>query len=120
MTSGREFTGIGVGRGGAVGPVVLAHAAPRVPPGEPSPADPEAAKAKVAEGFADVAASLEAKADAAAEAGIATLADVLRATAQMAQDPALREEIDALIDSGTGPANAVEQVVDTFAQMFLS
>ncbi|NLF05980.1 MAG: phosphoenolpyruvate--protein phosphotransferase, partial [Actinomycetales bacterium] len=42
------------------------------------------------------------------------------ATAQMAQDPALREEIDALIDSGTGPANAVEQVVDTFAQMFLS
>jgi len=118
--SGRVFTGIGVGRGGAVGPVVLAHAAPRVPAGEPSPADPEAAKAKVARGFADVASSLRAKADAAAEAGVQTLADVLRATAQMAEDPALREEVDALIDSGTGPANAVEQVVDQFAQMFLS
>ncbi len=118
--SGREFTGIGVGRGGAVGPVVLAHAAPRVPPGEPSPADPEAAKARVAQGFADVSASLLAKADAAGEAGITTLADVLRATAQMAQDPALLEEVNSLIDSGTGPANAVEQVVDVFAQMFLS
>ena len=117
---GRTFTGIGVGRGGAVGPVVLAHAAPRVPPGEPSPDDPEAAKAKVAKGFADVAANLRARADTAAEAGVTALADILRATAQMAEDPALLEEIGTLIDAGTGPAHAVEQVVDQFAQMFLA
>ena len=118
--SGRTFTGIGVGRGGAVGPVVLAHAAPRVPVGEPSPDDPEAAKARVAKGFADVAASLRSRADAAAAAGVSALADILRATAQMAEDPALLEEVGTLIDSGTGPANAVEQVIDQFAQMFLA
>lgn len=119
-THSRTFTGIGIGRGGAVAPVVLAHAAPRIPQGEPSPADPDAAKAAVARGFADVAEALVAQADAAAAAGVTTLADVLRATAQMAQDPALLEEIGALIDAGTGPANAIEQVVDGFAQMFLS
>src|SRR5690606_2673963 len=84
------------------------------------PTDPEAAKARVAKGFADVASSLRSRADAASAAGVTTLADILRATAQMAEDPALLEEVGALIDSGTGPAHAVEQVVDQFAQMFLA
>jgi len=112
--------GVGVGRSAAYGPVVLAHPAPRIPRGEPSPADPEEAKARVARGFADVTQRMLARAQAAEEAGIQTLADVLRATAQMAQDPSLISQVNEQIDNGTPPAHAVENVIDSFAQMFLA
>lgn len=112
--------GVGVGRLAACAPVVLAHPAPRIPRGEASPTDPEQAKATVARGFEDVTQRMLARAQAAEDAGIQTLADVLRATAQMAQDPSLISQVDAQIDDGTPPAHAVENVVDSFAQMFLA
>ncbi len=106
--------GVGVGRGAVWGPVATVRPAPVVPADEPVPADPAAAKEKVLAAFADVAAGLRAQAAGAS----ATVTDVLTATAQMADDPALRAQTSQRIDKGEPPLHALVAVVDSFATMF--
>lgn len=110
----RVLTGIGVGRGAVVGPVVRVRPAPPIPSDAPAPADPEAAAARVAVAFAGVADSLEERADGAH----GDLADVLRATALMARDPALVTEVAARVLGGAAPSVAVGAVVSRFAEAF--
>ncbi|RPF27419.1 phosphoenolpyruvate--protein phosphotransferase [Georgenia muralis] len=106
--------GVGVGRGAVWGPVATVRPAPAVPADEPVPADPATAKEKVLAAFTDVAAGLRAQARGAS----ATVADVLTATAQMADDPALRAQTSQRIDEGEPPLHALLAVVDSFATMF--
>src|SRR5699024_7974869 len=47
-----------------------------------------------------------------------TLADVLQAAAAMAEDPALTDHITTAIEAGTGPAPAVDEAANHFAEMF--
>ncbi|WP_372593251.1 phosphoenolpyruvate--protein phosphotransferase [Actinotalea sp.] len=106
--------GVGVGRGAVWGPVATVRPAPEVPADEPVPADRAAAKEKVLDAFTLVAKGLRAQAQGAS----ATVADVLKATAQMADDPALREQTGQRIDKGEPPMHALTAVVASFAEMF--
>lgn len=110
------LSGIGVGRGAVVGPVVRAHPVPVVDEAAAPPAAPDEAAEEVRAAFAQVAEALQARADAASGA----LADVLAATAQMARDPALVGGAAAKVVAGTAPALAVQQVAAQFIEMFAS
>ncbi|NMM23354.1 MAG: phosphoenolpyruvate--protein phosphotransferase [Phycicoccus sp.] len=113
-TQNAVLQGVGVGRGAVWGPVATVRPAPVVPADEPVPADPAAAKEKVLAAFSDVAAGLRAQ----AEGASATIADVLTATALMADDPALRAQTGQRIDKGEPPLHALVAVIDSFAVMF--
>ncbi len=111
---GTLLTGVGVGRGAVCGPVARVRPAPAVPDDEPVPADPEAAKAEAEQAFAAVSAGLREQAGRAS----GTVAEVLSATAQMAEDRALRKQVLAKIDKGEPPMHALNAVVANFAAMF--
>ncbi|WP_337061165.1 phosphoenolpyruvate--protein phosphotransferase [Kineococcus sp. G2] len=107
------LTGVGVGTSAAVGTVVRVAPAARPPVDEPAAADPAAATAAVREAFAAVATTLRERAEAAG----GTTADVLRATALMAEDPGLLGDVERRIGTGTGPASAVDAAVEGFCEV---
>lgn len=111
---GTVLNGVGVGRGAVVGPVATVRPAPVVPSDEPVPTDPAAAKERVEQAFADVAAGLREQ----ASRSTGTVAEVLSATAQMADDRALRKQVLGKIDKGEPPMHALNAVVANFAAMF--
>jgi phosphotransferase system enzyme I (PtsI) len=116
---GTVLEGVGVGRGGVVGPVVQIRPAPAAGADTPilvagSPADPAATHAALDRAFTEVADRLGEQAGRAS----GSMADVLTATAQMAADPALRSQVLARVDAGELPVAAVDGVVSTFAAMF--
>ncbi|GAA3805002.1 phosphoenolpyruvate--protein phosphotransferase [Cellulomonas soli] len=111
--------GVGVGRRGAVGPVAQVRPAPTVPADAPvlvdgAPADAATVRARVEAAFGDVAAGLREQ----AERAEGTVREVLAATAQMADDRALRSGVLTRLDAGEPPVGAVDAVVATFAAMF--
>lgn len=111
--------GVGVGRLAVVGPVACVRPAPVVPADAPLVLDGEVATsaqvhAAVEGAFAHVAAAL--RAQAAGSSG--TVRDVLAATAQMADDAALRSQVLARVDAGEPPVGAIDNVVQMFAGMF--
>lgn len=106
--------GSGVGRGAVVGPVARAHPAPALHTEVPPPDDVAAAVAEVTEAFAQVARSLEKRAE---EAG-GTIADVLGATAMMAADPELVGQVRSRIEGGQAAVPAVDRSVAEFADLF--
>jgi len=110
----RVMSGVGVGYGAVIGPVVRANPVPVVPAGVPAPTDPEAAADRVLEVFADVASVLEAR----SVAATGTLSEVLAATAQMARDQALAGQAAERVRGGAHPSVAVSQVTDQFLEMF--
>lgn len=119
VDAGTRLAGVGVGRGGVVGPVVQVRPAPVVAADTPvlvdgKPAGAAATRAVLETAFAQVAASLEEQAGRAA----GSLAEVLTATAQMAADPALRSQVLARVDAGEPPVSAIDGVVSTFVAMF--
>ncbi len=112
--------GVGVGRSAVVGPVVQVRALP-VPPagadvvgpdGAPVPADARAEA--VARAVDDVAAALRDQAGRAT----GTVHDVLAATAQMADDPALRRQVLDRVEDGEPAVAAVQAVVAAYSAMF--
>lgn len=111
---GKVLSGVGVGRGAVCGPVARVRPAPTVPADEPVPADAAAAKARVEQAFAAVSTGLREQASRAA----GTVAEVLSATAQMADDRALRKQVLTKIDKGEAPLHALNAVVANFAAMF--
>ncbi len=112
-TATPTLTGIGVGRGSAVGSVVKLAAAAKAPVDEPAAADTAAADALVRSSFQYVATNLRVRA-AAAQAATAA---VLEATSLMAQDPGLIADVERRIKAGTGPATAVDQAVEGFCKI---
>ena len=110
----REIVGVGVGRGAVTGPVVRAHPVAHVPADLPVPDDLSAAAARVEAAFAEVAATLQARADAATGA----LSAVLGATASMAGDRTMCQQVVARVQERTAPSVAVHQVVGQFVEMF--
>ena len=112
-TATPTLTGIGVGRGSAVGSVVKLAAAAKPPADEAAAADTAAAEQLVRSSFQYVATNLRARA-AAAQAATAA---VLEATSLMAQDPGLIAGVEKRIKAGTGPATAVDQAVEEFCAM---
>ena len=116
MTDDRILTGAGVGRGAAIGPVVHVARPPAAGISESAPADREAAEAAVVDAFDVVAGRLRAQADGAVEPA----ASVLRATAQMATDRALRKKTLAGVTDGAAPVAALDAAVRTFVDMFTS
>ncbi|RLP10122.1 phosphoenolpyruvate--protein phosphotransferase [Propionibacterium australiense] len=118
MPQAKEYTGIGVGQTAAVGPCVHFAAPPTAPADEPVPAGDEAiasARAALAEALKQVSVDLQA---AAAEHSGETLGDVLSATAEMADDPALADRAGQIVAEGNGPANAITKAIAEFAAMF--
>ncbi|WP_454049632.1 phosphoenolpyruvate--protein phosphotransferase [Cellulomonas sp. Marseille-Q8402] len=117
--AGTVLQGVGVGRRVAVGPVVRVQPAPAVPgdapvvrDGVPVPAEelPEA----VTTAFAEVAAGLREQAGRAT----GTVAEVLGATAMMADDPALKDQVLAKVRGGEPAVAALDAAVGAFAAMF--
>jgi phosphotransferase system enzyme I (PtsI) len=112
-SSTTTLSGIGVGRGSAVGSVVKLAAAARPPADEPAASDESAAETLVNSSFQYVATNLRVRA-AAAQAATAA---VLEATSLMAQDPGLLADVIRRIKAGTGPATAVDQAVESFCKI---
>jgi phosphotransferase system enzyme I (PtsI) len=109
----QTLSGIGVGRGSAVGSVVKLALAARPPADEPAAKDETAAENLVNSSFQYVATNLRVRA-AAAQAATAA---VLEATSLMAQDPGLLADVVRRIKAGTGPATAVDQAVEGFCKI---
>lgn len=104
------LTGIGVGRGLAVGPVLrMADPLPE-PPTTPSTLGPDAEKERVTHALAATGEDIRTRAAAAGgKAG-----EVLEAQALMMDDPMLRTEVDTRIDSGQTAERAVHEAFAFF------
>lgn len=107
-----SFKGIGVGRGAAVGHVVISTTPPDLPPDEAA-VDLEDAHTRVHAAFDSVAALLRAR----AASANSTLAEVLEATALMAADPGLLADVERRLSLGSPPAHAVTDAVEGFCVM---
>jgi len=110
-----RLDGVGVGRGAVFGPVARVSSAPQAPADEQPPADREAAKAAVSQAFIEVTAGLRRR----AEVASGTLAEVLEATAMMAEDKALIKDVLKRITAGEPTLTAVDRAVDKFCAMFV-
>jgi len=111
--AGKQLTGIGVGRGSAVGKVVKLAPPVRPPAQEAAAANLDQATDLVKKSFDFVATNLKTRA-AQAES---TVAAVLEATSLMAQDPGLIADVVRRIATGVGPATAVDQAVEGFCSI---
>ena len=109
-----ERHGIGVSPGSAYGPVVQVASPVGPPKDEPAAADPAAAAEQAIASFMHVAESLDAKA---AQAD-ASARDILKATAMIARDRSLHRAVTKHLSEGLGPANAIAQAIDEFAEQF--
>ena len=107
------LSGVGVGRGAAVGSVVKLAPPVRAPESEAAPTNLEQAEQLVRTSFDFVATNLRVRA-ASAET---TVAAVLEATSLMAQDPGLLADVERRIKAGVGPATAVDQAVEGFCKI---
>ncbi len=106
--------GIGVSPGFGVGPVVQVAPPVRPPVQEPAAADPAAAAETVRAALDAVAADLDDRASRAE----AEAAQVLGAGAMIARDKELFKAIVGSLEAGSGPATAIDQAVETFAERF--
>ena len=107
-----ELQGLGVGRGSALAPLVQMYPAPVIPDDEPV-LPPEEAFSVVESALQAVAADLRTHATAAEP----TLSAILTATAAIATDPALLKDVQWRLETGRGPASALDGAVAHFAQL---
>jgi phosphotransferase system enzyme I (PtsI) len=110
------LTGVGIGRGLAIGTVL------RMPDPLPDPSDaastlkPDAEKVRVAGALAATAVDIRLRGERAGGAA----KDVLDAQAIMAEDPTLREDIDARLALGMTAERAVFEAFATFRDLLVS
>ena len=105
-------TGVGVSPGTVVGPVARMVRRRSEPSPYPPLADPASEVGRIAAALADVAADLQRRADGTS----GSVAEILAATAMMAQDPALRSQAEQFVLQHHVPAErAVWVVVDQYA-----
>ncbi|AEV87249.1 phosphoenolpyruvate-protein phosphotransferase [Actinoplanes sp. SE50] len=108
------LTGIGVCPGVAAGPLLRIATAPALP-APVAVADPRAETIAAYAAIAEVVADLTRRADRATEA---TVADVLRAEAAMADDEELRDAVRDRIEGGADAPHAIHAAFATFREMF--
>ena len=111
-----ELAGFGVGRGLAVGPLLKMGAPLLEPPDVPLQETPETAKSAVRQASTEVVADIQRR----AHAATGDTADILNATALIAGDPTLLNDICTRIDSGKSPARAVYDSLDEYAETLRS
>jgi phosphotransferase system enzyme I (PtsI) len=116
VTDSTTLTGLGVSPGVATGPVARLGLPPRPPADEKPGDDPAVELVRVERATADVAHRLERRAAVATDEA----AEVLRATALMAQDPALRSAVEAQLRQGRPTAQAVDAAFEGFADTLAS
>lgn len=108
-----RLTGIGVSPGLAQGPVVeVHHDEVTLPFGEEPEEDPESVQQVIIDTLEAVACGMEQRADSVVDPDSA---DVLRATAMIARDPAIGDEVGKLLNSGKGRFRALAGAIDHFA-----
>ncbi|MDR1768977.1 MAG: phosphoenolpyruvate--protein phosphotransferase [Propionibacteriaceae bacterium] len=112
----RAISGVGVGVGLALGPLVVVAEPPRPPVDEPPCADVAVGAASVREALEAVASELDAMAGLGPDATRA----ILEAEAMVARDPGLASGVAEELERGSGPATAVFAAVERFAVMFRS
>jgi len=111
-----DLTGVGIGRGLAVGPIL------RMPEPLPEPADAastvgaDSEKVRAAGALAATAADIRLRGQRAGGAA----KDVLDAQAFMAEDPTLKDDVDARIDSGKTAERAVYEAFAAFRDLLTS
>ncbi|MET0989342.1 MAG: phosphoenolpyruvate--protein phosphotransferase [Glaciihabitans sp.] len=111
-----NLQGVGIGRGLAIGPVL------RMPDPLPEPSDAsstapaDAEKVRVAGSLAATAADIRLRGQRAGGAA----KDVLEAQAFMAEDPTLRDDVDARIDAGKTAERAVFEAFAAFRDLLTS
>jgi phosphotransferase system enzyme I (PtsI) len=112
----KTLQGVGIGRGLAIGPIL------RMPEPLPEPSDalsglaPDVEKVRAAGALASTAADVRLRGDRAGGAA----KDVLDAQAFMAEDPTLREDVNARIDGGKTAERAVFEAFGAFRELLLS
>ncbi|MDR7278485.1 phosphoenolpyruvate--protein phosphotransferase [Catenuloplanes atrovinosus] len=109
-----ELTGIGVSAGVAAGPLLRIAAVPALP-APAAVADTAAEVEKAFAALAEVVADLGRRADRATDA---TVAEVLRAEAMMADDPMLRDAVQEGIEGGTDAVHAIDAAFATHRAAF--
>ncbi|WP_395639855.1 phosphoenolpyruvate--protein phosphotransferase [Pseudolysinimonas sp.] len=107
------LSGIGVGRGLAVGPVLRMPDPLPEPPTTQSTLGPDAEKERVMHALAATADDIRARA---AKAG-GMAGEVLEAQALMMDDPMLKTDVDARIDTGATAERAVHEAFGVFRDM---
>ena len=111
-----SLTGVGIGRGLAVGTIL------RMPDPLPEPSDaasaltPDAEKVRAAGALAATAADIRLRGDRAGGAA----KDVLDAQAFMAEDPTLKDDVDKRIDGGKTAERAVFEAFAAFRDLLVS
>ncbi|EHR53870.1 phosphoenolpyruvate-protein kinase (PTS system EI component) [Saccharomonospora marina XMU15] len=112
-----QLSGVGVSPGRASGPVVKVTDSIAEPASTPSPEDAHAEAARIAPAAQNVAARLEAMAEAAG----GDAATILTTTAAMAADPALVSQAEQLVTAQRIPAaRAVYEAANNFAHALAS
>jgi phosphoenolpyruvate-protein phosphotransferase (PTS system enzyme I) len=115
-TTSRTLTGVGIGRGLGIGPVL------RMPDPLPEPLDtsstlePDVEKVRAAGALAAAAADIRLRGE---KAG-GTAKDVLEAQAFMAEDPTLRDDVNARIETGKTAERAVFEAFVQFRELLIS
>lgn len=111
-TGPRTLTGVGIGQGVAVGPVVRMAPAPQAPAEESSQLTAVQESARVTEAIAAAAADLTARGNTAG----GQAQEVLEAQVMMAKDPTLTEAAEAKINAGRTGEWAVHSAFAEFAE----
>ncbi|MEV6306898.1 phosphoenolpyruvate--protein phosphotransferase [Actinoplanes sp. NPDC051861] len=109
-----SLSGIGVCAGIVAGPLLRIAAVPALPPPGPV-ADVDAEVERAYAALAEVVADLERRADRATDA---TVAEVLRAEAMMADDEMLRDGVRELVEEGQDAPHAVNGAFASFREAF--
>jgi phosphotransferase system enzyme I (PtsI) len=109
----RTLSGVGVGRGVAVGTVLHMPDPLPDPPTTPSTLGPDAEKERVTHALAATAEDIRARA---AKAG-GKAGEVLEAQALMMDDPMLKTDVDARIDTGMTAERAVHEAFGVFRDL---
>ena len=110
------LTGVGIGRGLAVGPILRMPEPLPEPTDEPSTVGGDAEKVRVAGALAATAADIRLRG---AKAG-GSAKDVLDAQAFMAEDPTLKDDVDARIGTGKTAERAVFEAFAAFRDLLTS
>lgn len=113
------LSGVGVGRRAVVGPVVQVREPVKVPGDTVVTRDGVAVPEDelpgvIGSAFASVAADLNGR----AERATGSMAEVLKATAQIAADPALLARAKRELSNGSAPVAAVQAAIGAFIDMF--
>ncbi len=108
--------GIGIGRGLGIGPVLRMPDPLPEPKDEPSSLDVDAERVRAAGALAAAAADIRLRGE---KAG-GSARDVLDAQAFMAEDPTLRDDVTARIDSGKTAERAVFEAFAQFRDLLVS